>query len=175
MGKIRTVFHFLTLGIVDSNKEVARKQTPCVFTSSLTEDDFNKLAIDVAKPIKRLRVSTSRQYVRGDVRAQSGLSTWSFTLDFNDFGKVTGRYWIRYLGNADSQIPRTYADKLSRAIVSFKRGDRTHDAYPKKEPTMHTDKSKVFELIAELSKLHDQGILTDDEFQAKKAELLKKI
>lgn len=60
MGKIRTLFYYLTLGIVDSNEEVERKHTPCVFTDSFSQEDFSNIAISVAKPIKRLIVSVDR-------------------------------------------------------------------------------------------------------------------
>ena len=65
MGLLRSVFHVLTLGIVDSNEEVERKNTPCRFTSELTRDDFREIAITVAKPIKRLRVTVEDEFVIG--------------------------------------------------------------------------------------------------------------
>ena len=72
MGKLRTLFHYLTLGIVDSNEEVERKNTPCRFDEQLSYEDFQKLAIDVAKPIKRLFVTVDRHFVYGEVRTVSG-------------------------------------------------------------------------------------------------------
>ncbi len=116
MGALRTFLHIVTLGIVDSNEEVKRKNTPCRFTDELPWSDFVKVAIDVAKPIKRLTVSVSGEFVLGEVKTSSGINTWTFKLDFNDYGKVTGRYWFRDHGNSDSQIPDSYATQLKKAI-----------------------------------------------------------
>ena len=121
MGIVRTVFHFLTLGIVDSNAEFERKNTYCHFSDSLTRDDFNSLAINVAKPIKRLTVSTHNEFVIGQVRTTSGINTWTFKLDFNDYGRITGNYWFRDHGNYDSQIPQSYANQLRNAIIEHLR------------------------------------------------------
>lgn len=124
MGLLRSVFHVLTLGIVDSNEEVERKNTPCRFTSELTREDFREIAIRVAKPIKRLKVSVEDEFVIGEVRTTSGINTWDFKLDFNDYGRITGRYWFRYFGNSDSQIPDSYAKQLKSAIEEHLRTHR---------------------------------------------------
>ena len=116
MGLLRSVFHILTLGIVDSNEEVERKNTPCRFTSELTRDDFKEIAISVAKPIKRLKVTVENEFIIGEVRTTSGINTWEFKLDFNDYGKITGKYWFRNRGNTDSQIPDSYAKQLKNSI-----------------------------------------------------------
>ena len=121
MGTLRTIFHYLTLGIVDSNEKVQRKNTPCVFDSDFTEEDFRNIAVSVAKPIKRLWVSVDRQFVHGEVKTQSGINTWEFKIDFNDYGRVTGRYWMRYSENTDSQIPHRYAEQLSEAVKAYLR------------------------------------------------------
>jgi len=120
MGILRTIFHIATLGIVDSNEEVKRKNTPCIFTGTLTRQDFSEIAINVAKPIKRLTVSVHDEFVEGTVRKTSGINTWTFRLDFNDYGKVTGNYWIKYCENSDSQIPNSYAEQLKKAIIEHK-------------------------------------------------------
>ena len=68
MGILRTIFHIATLGIVDSNEEVKRKNTPCIFTNALTKQDFAEIAVSIAKPIKRLTVSVHDEFVEGEVR-----------------------------------------------------------------------------------------------------------
>ena len=124
MGLVRTVFHILTLGIVDSNEEFERKNTPCHFSPALTQSDFKELAISVAKPIKRLRVSVENEFVVGEVRTSSGINTWTFKLDFNDYGRISGRYWFRFRDNVDSQIPDSYAKQLKSAIEEHLRTRR---------------------------------------------------
>ncbi len=118
----RTFSHIITLGIVPSNKQYAerkRRNTPCEFTSKLTQEMFTNLAIHAARPIKRLSVTTKEALVLCDVRSQSGLTTWSFCLDFNDYGKITGNYWVRYKNNSDSIIPQSYAEQLKAAIIEL--------------------------------------------------------
>lgn len=127
MGKLRTLFHYLTFGIVDSNEEVERKNTPCRFDEQLSFEDFQSLAIEVAKPIKRLFVTIDRHFVCGEVRTVSGVNSWTFKLDFNDFGKVTGNYWFAYQENTDSTIPSSYAKQLSAAIENFRRIPKSYD------------------------------------------------
>ncbi len=123
MGLLRSILHIATLGIIDSNEEVARKNTPFVFPDNMSESDFRNLAISVAKSIKRLHVSVENQFVRGTVRTSSGINTWDFTIDFNDYGTLTGNYWMRHVENSDSQIPSSYAKQLSSAIADFLRGN----------------------------------------------------
>ena len=91
------------MGIVDSNEEVIRKNTPFIFPYNLTEAEFKQIATSVAKPIKRLvKVTVKNQFVRGTVRTQSGINTWEFTIDFNDYGTLTGEYWIRHNENIEA-------------------------------------------------------------------------
>lgn len=54
--------------------------------------------------------------VYGTVRSQSGISDWSFTIDFNDFGRITGSYWLSS-DNRDSEIPSTIAKRMKSDIL----------------------------------------------------------
>ena len=47
--------------------------------------------------------------------SQSGISEWDFELDFNDYGKITGTYWISS-DNYDSMIPETLGNLIQKAI-----------------------------------------------------------
>ena len=123
MGLLRSILHIATLGIVDSNEEVTRKNTPFHFPDNMTESEFSNIAIRIAKPIKRLTVSVDDQFVRGTVRTTSGINTWNFTIDFNDYGTLTGNYWMHHVENTDSQIPYNYAKQLSSAIVEYLNGN----------------------------------------------------
>ena len=78
--------------------------------------EFEKIAIKCAKRIRRLTVSVNGTFVNGSVEAQSGISVWSFTLDFNHYGKITGKSWMIKRGNYDSKIPDRYAELMLEAI-----------------------------------------------------------
>ena len=127
MGLIRQFLHQVTLGIIPSDEDIARAEearmreyhrqhTPVMFTEKLTEEDFCEIVNQVAQPFKRLSVSINEQFVTGTVRTVSGIDTWSFKLDFNDFGSITGNYWWVHCQNNDSKIPDNFADELSAAI-----------------------------------------------------------
>lgn len=120
MGLLRSILHFATLGIVDSNEEVIRKNTFCRFDNDLSYDDFQRLAVKVAKRYKRLCIEVRSYYVLGTVRSNSGISSWEFSLDFNDFGTVTGNYWRRYTENGDSSLPKSFANELRNEIITHR-------------------------------------------------------
>lgn len=119
----RNILHYLTLGIVPSDKQIEQRelekkriQTPCEFTKEFTQENFTDLAVLVAAPMTRLSIVVNCYLVKGTVRTVSGINTWSFILDFNDFGKITGNYWIKANENLESSIPNKYANMLKDAI-----------------------------------------------------------
>ena len=52
-----------------------------------------------------------------EVGSISGLSTWSAEIDFNDYGRLTGAYWL-LSENPDSLIPEHFADAVRAQIMS---------------------------------------------------------
>ena len=53
----------------------------------------------------------------GTVKTNSGINDWNFKLDFNDYGKISGQYWISFDNNKESDIPRVYGDRLKDEII----------------------------------------------------------
>lgn len=99
-------------------REEKRKNTPCKFNDGLSQAEFNEIVKKSGKRIKRLTYLTSQgPIVYGRVESQSGLSEWSFKIDFNDYGHVTGEYWITS-DNDDSKIPECVADRIQMAILN---------------------------------------------------------
>ena len=68
----------------------------------------------VVKGIK-IEVSISGPIVKGTVESQSGLSKWNFTVDFNNYGRISGKYWVKS-ENKDSSIPKHIAEKIKSEI-----------------------------------------------------------
>ena len=94
-----------------------RSNTPCVFTDGISEEELKEIAFNACKDIKRLsRISTNGSKVYGTMRSVKGISEWDFCLDFNDYGHITGNYWILY-SNHDSVIPKSLGDRISASIV----------------------------------------------------------
>ena len=122
MGFISTaiIATFVGAGAVllykDSAEEKKRKNTPCNFDNGLLQSEFNAIVENACNSIKRVtEFSIDGPIVRGTVRSQSGISNWHFTIDFNDYGKITGKYWLSSK-NDKSQIPSTIAKQIQNEI-----------------------------------------------------------
>ncbi len=99
-------------------RERKRKRTPCFFVDGFSKSDFKQMAYRVAKGIKRLKVEVIGPVVYGTVQSQSGISEWHFRADYNNYGHITGTYWLSK-DNFDSSIPENYAERLAREIRNF--------------------------------------------------------
>jgi len=87
-----------------------------LFLDGLSQSDFETIIYNTARKIKRIMsISINGPVISGRVQSQSGISVWSFTIDFNDYGHTTGRYWVTS-SNSDSTIPTTLAERISCAI-----------------------------------------------------------
>ncbi|MBE6988354.1 MAG: hypothetical protein E7432_06240 [Ruminococcaceae bacterium] len=105
-----------------------RKNTPCNFEDGISEEDFSRLALKVCKKIKRVKNASVRgPFLYGKVESQSGLSTWDFSVDFNDYGHITGNYWVTS-GNVDSNIPARIGELISQAIALSMNSDSNNQA-----------------------------------------------
>ena len=96
-----------------------RKSIKIRFPASLNEIQFEQIAVGIAKRIKRLYVKTAGGTIYGIVTTVSGLDTWSFELDFNDYGHLTGNYYFNSCDNMDSTIPTVYAERVKQAILEY--------------------------------------------------------
>lgn len=104
--------------VKDSIKELDRKGTPCNFDNGISRTEFNEIVEKELKAIKRINdFSINDTVIRARVRSQSGISEWRFTVDFNDYGKITGNYWLNSKNN-DSQIPESVAENIKKSIIS---------------------------------------------------------
>lgn len=97
--------------------EKRRQNTPFYYPECISEEKFRIIAETSIKTMKRkfasFNVADGRIY--GTIISQSGISEWDFCIDFNDFGKLTGEYWL-HAENDDSIIPRRIAETVKYAI-----------------------------------------------------------
>ena len=107
---------------VKSSREAAqekkrRMETPIDFSRNLTREVFEEAVRTEAKKIKRIVAVelVDNGIVKGTVRSQSGISEWKFDIDFNDYGKITGKYWIES-SNSDSDIPWILAKRINNHL-----------------------------------------------------------
>ena len=97
-------------------QEVNRRNSFCAFEDGITEKEFRMMAFRAANHIRRLNVVVDAPRIEGIVESQSGISTWAFHIDFNDYGHITGNWWITYCENTDSNIPNRFADLMESEI-----------------------------------------------------------
>ncbi len=95
-----------------------RKESPLRWDEGIGQSEFKEMATLAAKRTPRLTiVEVAGMTVTVQVRSSSGLSTWWAEVDFNDYGHLTGTYWIR-TDNSDSLIPNRFAEALEAQIQS---------------------------------------------------------
>lgn len=83
---------------MSENEEENRTSTSCEFSDDISECEFGLRVCKAARPIKRLEsIYTDGPIVYGTVKSQSQLSTWTFQIDFNDYGHITGSYWLQVI------------------------------------------------------------------------------
>ena len=100
-------------------EEDRRKNTPCRFDGAISETNFHSIVKKAAKPIKRLKImEIEGPVVYCSVKSTSGITTWEFTLDFNDYGEITGKCWCK-TENKDSKIPAVLVEKIQDGINEF--------------------------------------------------------
>lgn len=88
------------------------------FEGILTEEQFQDMALEVSMVFPRIKaMSFTGAAIHATVESISGLSTWGFFADFNDYGMVTGSYWLDS-ENEESDIPYLFADALAEKIMA---------------------------------------------------------
>lgn len=88
------------------------------FDDILTEEQFQDMALEVSMVFPRIKaMSFTGAAIHATVESISGLSTWGFFADFNDYGMVTGSYWLDS-ENEESDIPYLFADALAEKIMA---------------------------------------------------------
>jgi hypothetical protein len=93
-----------------------RKSTPMMFDDRITQQDFVTISTRIAERTPRIsRITTIGVTVLLEVRSNSGLSTWTAEIDFNDYGRLTGNYWLQS-ANTQSPIPEFFAHALQEEI-----------------------------------------------------------
>lgn len=98
-----------------------RSSIPCDFQDGFTVSEFEWMVKHARKKIHRnVQVSVHGAIVYGTFKAISGKSQWDFTLDFNDYGHITGRYWKETI--SESRIPDRLAELINEELEEWKTG-----------------------------------------------------
>jgi hypothetical protein len=101
-----------------------RRSTTPSFDDGVSRVDFRELLKATAARTPRV-TDVDVIAMTGVIRVQSssGLTSWKAEVDFNDYGHLTGRYWLKS-DNPDSAIPDHYARAVQAEIK--KRVARIH-------------------------------------------------
>lgn len=93
-----------------------RRSCPLRFEDGVSQDQFIAIVQDAAKHTPRVKdVRVNGMTVGLEVRSNSGLSTWAVEVDFNDYGRLTGTYWLES-ENSQSPIPEHFAKAVQTRI-----------------------------------------------------------
>ena len=96
-----------------------RKNTPCLFDGPISEEEFQAVVRSAAKSIRRLKIlEIDGPVVKCSVRSASGITTWEFSLDFNDYGNITGECWME-TDNEESTIPSVLKEQIRDELEAF--------------------------------------------------------
>lgn len=100
-------------------EENRRKNTVCNFDSGISREEFCVMVKRGGEGIRRItNLYAEGAIAYGTIRSQSGISDWCFRIDFNDYGQLTGRYWIT-TDNDDSDIPSVVAERIAKQIQDY--------------------------------------------------------
>ena len=114
----RTVYQDAREKLQNAQETKRRKSSPLCFDEVVTKSQFIETARDVAMRTPRVEdVTVTGMTVFLRVGSISGLSTWGAEIDFNDYGHLTGAYWLR-TENDDSLIPHHFANAMQAQIKS---------------------------------------------------------
>lgn len=101
----------------DAQETKRRKDSPLHFDEGLTEREFDDIARATAQRTPRVQAAvTDGMTVTLYVKSNSGLTSWKAEVDFNDYGRLTGKYWL-HSENSDSVIPKHFADAVREQIL----------------------------------------------------------
>lgn len=96
--------------------EEERRATPPSYDDGVSEEEFEQIVLKAKKGIPRIKSAIISGFVVNiEVKSQSGISIWEATIDFNDFGHLTGWHRI-WSDNDDSNIPEAFAREVLEGV-----------------------------------------------------------
>ena len=98
--------------------ESRRRQMPCAFKDGISEKEFDSIAHSVADEMERVRqITINGAIIKGLAESHSGRTTWWFTVDFNNWGHITGTRWT-WSQKENSNLAEKYGDRVAEKIKS---------------------------------------------------------
>lgn len=96
--------------------EARRREAEKLFRDDISEGDFERIVRRVEKRVRRVEsLTVDGHRVLGVAWAQSGLSKWEFSINFDSYGHLSSD-WSTVSDNPDSNIPNAVAKQISDGI-----------------------------------------------------------
>lgn len=111
-GAVALATYGIVAGVRSSREIAKRRSTPVEWDPRFPRDAFLDFVLGTAQELPRVHASSvDGLIVNISVRSNSGLTTWKAEVDFCDYGRLTGKYWISS-ENTQSPIPQALADAV---------------------------------------------------------------
>lgn len=99
--------------------EELRQSLSIQFPEFLNQEEFNRIIHEETDKINRFKkVEINQALINFEVYSNSRISTWCFTLDYNDYGILTGKVIISS-ENSDSSIPENVSLRISERLTDI--------------------------------------------------------
>ena len=96
--------------------EELRQSLSIQFPEFLNQEEFNRIIHEETDKINRFKkVEINQALINFEVYSNSRISTWCFTLDYNDYGILTGKVRISS-ENTDSSMPKNVSLRISERL-----------------------------------------------------------
>ena len=96
--------------------EELRQSLSIQFPEFLNQEEFNRIIHEESAKIIRInKVEINQALINFEVYSNSRISTWCFTLDYNDYGILTGKVRISS-ENTDSSMPKNVSLRISERL-----------------------------------------------------------
>ncbi|RSI83991.1 hypothetical protein D8855_03460 [Streptococcus mitis] len=133
---------------LEKKQDEERRQSLSIqFPEFLNQEEFNRIIHEEANQIIRIKkIEINQALINFEVYSISRISTWFFTLDYNDYGSLTGKVRISR-DNTDSSIPKNISLRISERLNAILKNQYIlspddYDILLTKEPT---DVKEIFE------------------------------
>ena len=115
-------------GAEKKKRKPSREECWKDFNDDLPREAFLRIVRNAVRGVKRLKItSIDGPVINGTVRSQSGISDWQFSIDYNDYGHISGKYWLQnYVG--DSEIPEVIAKRIRNDILEYLKNPTSREA-----------------------------------------------
>ncbi|MFS9140521.1 hypothetical protein QM858_03110 [Streptococcus infantis] len=99
--------------------EELRHSLSIQFPEFLNQEEFNRIIHEETDKINRFKkVEINQALISFEVYSNSRISTWCFTLEYNDYGILTGKVRISS-ENSDSSIPENISLRISERLIEI--------------------------------------------------------